>query len=66
MVQIMDSAHRVHISVPVRDWDLISHEAIRRRTSRSRLLLSLAGPGLAKLRLDSGEQPEKETADEHR
>ena len=46
----MESKHRVHISVPVRDWDLLSVEAARRRTTRSGLLLALAGPGLEKIR----------------
>lgn len=46
----MESKHRVHISVPVRDWDLLGHEAIRLRTTRSSLLMALAGPGLEKIR----------------
>lgn len=42
--------HRVHISIPARDWDLIRVEAARRNITRSGLLLDLAAPGIAAIR----------------
>lgn len=41
---------KVHISFPVADWDVIAHEAVRRNTTRSAVLLDLAGPGIAAIR----------------
>lgn len=45
-----EDTRRVHISMPTVTWDLLGHEAIRRRTSRSGLLRALAASELEKIR----------------
>jgi hypothetical protein len=50
----------LHVTLTEADYLALGYEAVRRRTGKGTLLLSLAGPGLAKLR--RAEQARREQA----
>lgn len=44
----------LHVTLSEADYLALGYEAVRRRTGKGNLLLSLAGPGLAQLRKKAG------------